>query len=125
MADWKKMLKEVVLADGSIDGPETAILSQEIMADGVVDSEEMEFLIELRSSAESVCDEFDQMFFTALQDDLLQDGAIDADEARRLREIIFADGKVEDNEKQFLAGLRSSATSVSPEFEQLCAECGV
>ena len=125
MADWKKMLKEILLADGTVDGPETAIISQEIMADGVVDGEELEFLIELRNSAESVCGEFDQMFFSALQADLLSDGAIDADEAARLRVIIFADGKVEENEKQFLAGLRSSATSVCPEFEALCAECGV
>ena len=34
MADWKKMLKEILLADGTVDGPETAIISQEIMADG-------------------------------------------------------------------------------------------
>ena len=125
MADWKKMLKDVLLADGTIDGPETAIISQEIMSDGVVDGEELEFLIDLRNSAEGVCDEFDQMFFTALNDDILADGAIDADEASRIRVIIFADGKIEENEKQFLAGLRSSATSVCPEFDALCAECGV
>ncbi len=47
MADWKKLLKDVLLADGTIDAAETKIIKAEIMADGVVDAKEVDFLVGL------------------------------------------------------------------------------
>jgi hypothetical protein len=51
MADWKKLCKQLILADGYIEEKETDIIRKEILADGVVSKSEAEFLIDLRNSA--------------------------------------------------------------------------
>ena len=123
MADWKKLLKAVLLADGSVDASETALLRDEIMADAIVDDEEVEFLVTLRNAAKSTSDEFNAFFFEALKRNILADGVVDAGEVARLRKIIFADGIIDANEKAFMKDLKASAKSVAPEFEALLAEC--
>lgn len=123
MADWKLLLKRVLLADGVIDAEETKILKNEIYADGIVDEEEKQFLIDLRNSATKPGPEFEKFFFEALKKNILADGVVDAKEAGELREIIFADNVVDENEKKFLKSLRSEAKEVSPEFEKLLRDC--
>lgn len=123
MANWKQLLKQVLLADGNIDSQETALLKAEILADGVVDNEEVDFLFRLRNEAKQVSPEFTTFFFSALSSNILADGAIDAEEAARLRKILFADGIIDDDEKVFLNSLKASAKKTSPEFEALYAEC--
>jgi uncharacterized tellurite resistance protein B-like protein len=123
MADWKKLLKDLLLADGVIDASEAGLLKEEILADGVVDQEEVEFLVDLRNSAKSTSAEFNEFFFDSLKSNILEDGVIDSDEARKLREIIFADGVVDEDEKKFLQSLKEGAKEVSPEFNTLFDEC--
>lgn len=123
MADWKELLKQVLLADGAIDADETLFLKNEILADGVVDNEEVDFLVDLRNSAKECSVEFTQFFFQALESNILEDGVIDKDESAKLREILFADGVIDDDEKAFLADIKSKAKSTSPEFEALYCEC--
>ena len=123
MADWKKLLKTVLLADGTIDAAETKLIKAEIMADGVVDAKEIEFLVDLRNSAKENSPEFEKFFFSALTSNILADGVIDKKEAKQLRTIIFADGKIDKGEKAFLKALKAKAKSVCPEFETLYKEC--
>jgi len=123
MADWKTLLKKVLLADGAIDTAETAILKKEILADGVVDDEEIDFLVGLRNAAKSTCPEFGRFFFSALKSNLLADGVIDATEVTKLRKILFADGVVDDAERRFMKDLKKSAKSVAPTFDKLLADC--
>ena len=61
MADWKKLLKDVLLADGKIDADEAALLRAEIMADGNVDDEEKAFLRELKDGVGESSAEFDAL----------------------------------------------------------------
>lgn len=122
MADWSK-LKEEILADGKIDASETERLRAQIYADGKVDREEVMALADLRRRAKSVSPEFTNLFFEALQKHILDDGRIDADEAALLREIIFADGVVDEDEKNFLRALKDGATDTSQEFQALFDEC--
>lgn len=123
MANWKKLLRDVLLADGVIDTAEARLLKAEILADGVVDQEEIDFLVELRNRARSASAEFTAFFFEALQSNILADGIIDDAEAARLRAIIFADGQVDEAEKKFLAALKSGARKTSAGFDALFAEC--
>ena len=123
MADWKKLSKDLLLADGVIDEDETKLLKKEILEDGIVDDEEVGFLVELRDSAESTSKQFEELFFSALKTNILADGVVDADEVKRLRKIIFADGKVDENEKQFLQELKKEAKETDPEFDILLNEC--
>lgn len=123
MADWKALLTDVLLADGAIDPTETVLVKKALLADGNIDEEEVAFLVTLRKAAKRVCPEFNSFFFEALKANMLADGAIDIKEANLLRDIIFADGKVDDDEKAFLKELKAQAKSVSTEFDQLLAEC--
>ncbi len=123
MADWQKLLTNVLLADGVIDASETAMLKEEILEDGKVDEQEIEFLVNLRNSATSAGKEFELFFFEALKRNILDDGIVDVKETERLRDIIFADKVVDENEKTFLKELKMEAKNVCPEFEALLSEC--
>lgn len=123
MADWKRLLKEILLTDGSIDESETSMLKNEILQDAVVDNEEIDFLVELRNSAKTVCKGFEMFFFDALKRNILADNAIDEEEVVKLRAIIFADGKVDEAEKVFLKDLKSGAKKTCASFDILLSEC--
>lgn len=122
MADLNE-LKKRLLADDTIDDEEVKLIKEQLFADGKIDREEVEFLISLREKAKSVAPAFEELFFAALKQNVLTDGSIDADEAAWLRKTLFADGKVDENEKKFLQQLHTEARQVSPEFQKLFDEC--
>lgn len=119
MADWRKLAKSLALADGRIDTKEATIIKNEIWADGRLDKSELEFLLDLKKGATSVVREFNTMLFAALKAAVLADGDISAKEAGWLRKFLYADGKIDDDEKRFLQELKSSAKSTSQEFDDL------
>lgn len=122
MADWKKLCKSLILADGYIERKETDIIKKELLADGVISKSEAEFLIDLRKNAPKAVQEFHQFVFDVVKKAILADGSISKDEASWLQKFILADGVVDDTEKQFLRDLKASAKSTSPEFEALYAK---
>ena len=122
MADLKK-LKEAILADGVIEDHEVETIRRELYADGKIDRDEVEFLVALRNEAREVCPAFEAFFFEAAKQNVLADGAIDAEEAEWLRRMLFADGKIDEREKKFLWELRHEAERLSPAFQQLYDEC--
>lgn len=119
MAEWRKLAKALALADGRIDTKETNIIKEAIWADGKLDKSELEFLLDLKKSATSVVREFNTMLFTALKAAVLADGDISAAEASWLRKFLYADGKIDDDEKKFLQELKAGAKSTSAEFDAL------
>ena len=119
MADWRKLAKALALADGRIDTKETQIIKDAIWSDGKLDKSELEFLLDIKKSASGVVREFNTMLFSALKAAVLADGDISASEAGWLRKFLYADGKIDDDEKKFLQDLKSSATATSPEFDAL------
>jgi hypothetical protein len=131
MADWRKLALEALMADGKIDQTEVKVLKKALWADGKIDKQEVEFLIELRNAAqkkaraskEELLPAFETLFFKAIESNVLRDGRIDAREAGWLRNVLFADKKIDANEKKFLARIKKAATKTSPEFEQLYQHC--
>jgi hypothetical protein len=129
MADWRKVAIAAILADGKIDDDEVKVLRKELYADGKIDKEEVKFLIELRNVAQKkakggeINANFEKLFFKAIEDNVLEDGRIDAAEAAWLRKMLYADKKIDDNEKKFLTALKKKATKTSPAFDKLCEEC--
>jgi len=119
MADWKKLAKNLILADGYIERKETEIIKKELLADGVISKSEAEFLIDLRKSAPKAVAEFHQFVFEVVKKAILADGDISASEAAWLQKFILADGVVDDQEKQFLKDLKAGAKHTSPEFDAL------
>jgi hypothetical protein len=119
MADWKKMAKALILADGYIEENETEIIKKEILADGVVSKSEAEFLIDLRKSASKAVQKFHLFVFEVVKKAILADGFISPEEAKWLQKFILADGVVDDLEKAFLKDLKKSAKKTCPEFDEL------
>ena len=129
MADWRKVALSAFLADGVIDDTEVKILKKELWADGKIDKDEVEFLIDLRNLAQKKAKKkglkpkFEKLFFKAIEENVMADGTIDDEEARWLREMLFADKKIDSNEKKFLSRLKKAAKSTSPAFDKLYKEC--
>ncbi len=130
MADWKRVAIATILADGKIDDAEVKMLRKHLWEDGKIDMEEVRFLIDLRNAAQKkakgkkpVNPKFEQLFFKAISENVLKDGSIDTREAKWLREMLFADGKIDPGEKKFLARLKKGAKKTSAEFDRLYEEC--
>jgi hypothetical protein len=131
MADFRKLVISTLLADGQIDDKECAALRRELWADGVIDRKEVAFLIDLRNQAqkkarardEEVNPTFTRLFFKAIEDNVLKDGVISGSEAKWLRAMLFADGKIDADEKKFLTRIKKAARKTSPSFDALYAEC--
>jgi hypothetical protein len=129
MADWRKLAFDAILADGKIDDTEVKILRKELFGDRKIDDDERDFLIALRNAAQKKAyrgllrPAFEKFFFEAIENNVLADGVIDAAEARWLEKLIFADKKVDDNEKKFLTRLQKGAKRTSPEFDRLYDKC--
>jgi uncharacterized tellurite resistance protein B-like protein len=130
MADFRKLALDAILADGTIDDAEVRVLQRELWADGKIDAKEVQFLIDLRNNAQKkakakkaeVNPKFETLFFKAIEENVLRDGRITAKEANWLRKMLFADGKIDDNEKRFLGRIKKAAKKTSPEFDQLYQE---
>lgn len=130
MADWRKVALAAVLADGKVDDAEVKVLRRELWSDGVIDQEEVEFLIDLRIAAqkkakakkETLTTSFENLFYKAIQENVLKDGRISAAEAGWLRTTLYSDKKIDEGEKKFLTKLKKAAKETSPEFDQLCAD---
>ena len=129
MADWRKLAMAAILADGKIDDTEVKILRKELFGDKKIDDDERDFLIALRNAAQKKAyrgqlrPAFEKFFFEAIENNVLADGVIDAAEAKWLQKLIFADKKVDDNEKKFLARLKKGAKKTSPAFDALYEKC--
>src|SRR5262245_26813767 len=131
MADWQKVAIATILADGKIDEAEVKVLRKELWADGKIDDEEVKFLCALRDTAqkkakakkEEVFAGFTKMFFKAIEENVLKDYKIDATEAKWLRAMLFADGKIDSDEWAFLQSINKKAKSKHADFEKLYAEC--
>jgi len=125
MADWRKLAKQALLADGRLDTREVELVRRELFADGRIDKSELEFLFELKRGAKSVVQAFNQLLNDALKSVILADGTISDAETKWLKKYVLADGKVDEDEKRFLRELKSSAKMMSQSFLELCAQCQV
>ena len=131
MADFRKLALDLILADGKIGDDEVKVLQKELWADGKIVVKEVEFLIELRNAAQkkakakktTVNPKFENLFFKAIEQNVLRDGRISGREAKWLRKMLFADNKIDDNEKKFLHRIKKAATQTSPDFDKLYEKC--
>ncbi len=123
MADWRRLAKAVLLAGGHIDDRKVAILRKEFFADKRIDSRELSFLFEAKRGAYKAVPAFQSLVNEAVRTTILADGVISSAEVTWLRSYIFADGKVDDDEKQLLKELKLLADQTCPEFLALYNEC--
>jgi hypothetical protein len=118
-----RQIEETILATGRVDGPELEALRAQMYARGKIERREADFLVELHKRVEHRSPAFDQFFFQAIKDHILANGRGNAEETAWLRRMLFADGKIKDEERKFLHELKGEAKAVSRDFETLFAEC--
>jgi uncharacterized tellurite resistance protein B-like protein len=118
-----RQIEQAILANGRVDGPELEALRRHLYAGGKIERREADFLVELHKRVQHRTPAFQKFFYQAVKDHILADGRIDVEEAAWLRQMLFADGKIDDQERKLLHELKGEAKHVSPEFESLFAEC--
>jgi hypothetical protein len=121
MLDFRQIEQEI-LAKGKVDGHELEVLRKQVYASGTIDRRGADFLVELHKRVQHRTPAFEQFFYQAIKDHILAAGRIDAEEAAWLRRMVFADGKIDDEERKFLHELKGEAKQLSPEFEALFLE---
>ena len=113
-------LHDQLLTDGNITDAEATIIRTAVERDGELDLEDVKFLIQLLTEANEVCPAFDEFFFATLRKVFLADGKIGQDEQYFLLKMLYADGVLRENEREFLEQLRRDVAKVSPEFDAMC-----
>lgn len=116
-------IEQTILANGRVDGPELEALRGQLYAGGRIERPQADFLVELHKRVQHRTPAFEKFFFQAIKDHILSSGRIDAEETAWLRRLLFADGKIDDEERRFLHELKGEARQVSREFEALFGEC--
>ena len=114
-----QQIEQDILDTGKVDSRHLEVLRRELYADGKIDRREADFLAELHKRVQRPNPAFEDFFYKAIKDHILADGRIDAEEAAWLRQLLFADGKIQDEERKFLHELKGQAKQLSPEFEAL------
>ncbi|OAI47526.1 hypothetical protein AYO44_09450 [Planctomycetaceae bacterium SCGC AG-212-F19] len=122
MADWRKLARDLALADGKITDRETSILRRELLADRKIDHDEFQFVLELKRAAQAASPAFNQFFFHLLKKFIMRDGTISDAEARSLRQWLVVNGKIAPDEHAFLEELRKESRLVGNEFMLLLTE---
>lgn len=117
-----RQIEQDVLVNGRVDGPELEVLRRQLYAAGTIDRRGADFLVELHKRVQHLTPAFEHFFYQAIKDHVLADGQIDAEEAIWLRQSLFADGKVKDEERKLLHELKGEAKQVCHEFDVLFAE---
>ena len=115
-------IEQDILATGKVDGPELERLRRELYTHDKIERSEADFLVELHKRVQHLTPAFEQFFYQAIKEHILAHGRIDAEEVAWLRRMLFADGKIKDEERTFLHELKGEAKQVSREFEVLFAE---
>lgn len=117
-----RKMEQDILANGRVDGPELETLRRQVYAGGKIERQVADFLVELHKRVQHMTPAFDHFFYQAVKDHILADGRIDAEKTAWLRQMLFADGKIKDEERKFLHELKGEAKQVSRAFSVLFDE---
>src|SRR5262245_59779369 len=129
--EWREVCVRALLADGKIDEPEIAVLKKVLKSSaGGVLQEGASFLRDLRAEytkkakakKEKLTPAFERYFFKTISEYVLKDGEISDHEAKWMRETLFADNRIDDNEWKFLQNLDKKAKTKASSFVQLLAD---
>jgi nucleoid-associated protein YejK len=115
-------IEQAILTTSKLDNLHLEVLRREVYVEGKVDRRMADFLVELHKRVQHLTPAFERLFYQAIKDHVLADGHIDAEEAAWLRQMLFADGKIDDRERKLLHELKGEASQVCPEFELLFVE---
>jgi hypothetical protein len=124
MADYRKLVIDLIAADGTFDATETKVLKKALWSDGKITREEVYFIGELRAvlvkkSKGEPTEGIDKFFLAALHENVLGNGIISAEEVDIIKKHVIGDKRLVAHAKKFLDGLKKKATTIPPEFDAL------
>jgi hypothetical protein len=111
-----------VLADKRIEDSEVPQIREHLYQYGRLDLGDVKLLVDLYCGAAQRCPAFEDLFFSVLEEVLLEDGEIQPGEQFYLLKMLYSDHEIRDREKDFLRRLKQNAKRTSPEFDALCDE---
>ena len=117
-----RLIERDILARGKVDSDHLEALKHRLYTNGTVGRPQADFLVELHKRVQHPNPGFERLFYRAIRDHVLADGRIEVGEAVWLRQVMFADGTLTDEARQFLHELNGEASYRSREFEALFAE---
>ena len=117
-----RQIEHDILAIGKVDGKELELLSKRVYAGDKINRQTADFLVELHKRVQHRTPAFETFFYQALKDHILANGRVGVEQSAWLRRMLFADGKIDDEERKFLHELNGEAQQVSPEFKALFEE---
>jgi hypothetical protein len=126
MSESMRKLRQVeqdIMTTGKVAKAELAILREELYAHGGIDRQGADFLVEVHKRVQHLTPAFEHFFYQAIKDHILAHGRINAEETAWLRRMLFADGKIDDQERKLLHELKGEAKEMSNEFVALFGEC--
>jgi hypothetical protein len=112
-------IKHDILAKGKVDCDHLAALRLALYVGGKVGREQADFLVELHKRVEHLNPGFEHLFYRAIKDHVLATGSVDIEETVWLRQMLFADHKITDDERKFLHELKGETGQMSLEFAAL------
>jgi hypothetical protein len=119
MSDFHQFVS-TVLDDKTIDESEVSQIRDCLYQDGCLNLDDLKLLVELYCNAKGYCPAFEDLFFSVLEEVILEDGQIQPSEQYYLMKMVYSDRVIHDREREFLLKLKGSATCISPDFEALC-----
>lgn len=118
-----RRIEHEILANGRVDGNHLEALRQQLYSGSKIDRQDADFLVELHKRVQHLTPAFEQFYYQAIKDHILGNGPINAEKAVWLRQMLFADSKIDDEERKFMHELKGEAKQVSREFEILFQDC--
>jgi hypothetical protein len=115
-------IKQDILARGKVDSDHLESLKLALYSGGKVSRPAADYLVELHKRVQHPNPGFEHLFYKVIKDHVLVNGKIDAEEVGWLRRMLFADGKIKDEERKFLHELKGEAKVSSPAFDELFTE---
>jgi hypothetical protein len=117
-----RQIEQDIFARGKVAGEDLEVLRRRVYARGKIDRQTADLLVELHKRVQHRTPAFEKFFYQAIKDHVLANGRISGEESAWLRRMVFADGKIDDEERKFLHELKGEARQVSYEFEVLFNE---
>src|SRR4051812_16605629 len=117
-----RQLGESIRANGKVNTEELEKLRQEVYAKGTVGLAEADFLVEL-SKRVHPNPSFRHFFYQAIKDHITGNGGITKEKVAWLRQMVFHNERIEDEERKFLHELHGELKQSIPEFDAFYHEC--
>lgn len=117
-----RRIEQDILVTGKVDSDHLEALDRRLYANGTIGRPEADFLVELHKRVQRPNPAFEELFYRVIKDHILAGDRIDAEGTAWLRQVLFADGQIMDEERKLLHELRGEAQKLSPEFEALFRE---